>query len=256
MRPDAQNLESGRMEGLTIENYPWIHERHRIFPQIFENRNHKNIIDISAGIGIIAKRIVDNYACSLTCNEVDQTCLGELKKLNVKITSFDLDGEKVLPLKDGAFDAVICLATLEHLIHLDHFVMELKRILDQNGRLYFSVPNYASLYWMIPLLKGKTFHDPFGERSRYEFYAHIRYFTYHTVVEFMEHFGFKIDTIYLPLPKGSTKFQEIRERSKLLSFFIQNFFRLLYLISPRWHQEPVLCFTQSHSIPKIRKVIL
>ena len=38
MRTDSKELEATRTEGLTIENYPWLHERHRIFPAIFENR--------------------------------------------------------------------------------------------------------------------------------------------------------------------------------------------------------------------------
>lgn len=258
MRPDSRELESERMGDKTLESYPWMHERHRIFPQVFEDRNHRNVLDISAGIGVIAKMIISSkYPCTVSCNEVDETCLTELRKLPVDVTSFDLDTGQPFPLPDAAYDAVICLATIEHLIHIDLFVKELYRILDERGRLYLSVPNYASLYWMIPfLLKGRTFHNPLGDRSRYEFYAHIRYFTYLTLLEFMENFGFKVDTVYLPLPKGSTRFQEIRKRSRTAAFMIQNFFRLLYYNSPRWHQEPVICFAKDSFDGKTRKVIL
>jgi SAM-dependent methyltransferase len=242
------------MEGQTLEAYQWIHERHRVFPEVFESRHHTSIIDLSAGIGVVASRIGGTYPCELTCNEVDETCLKQLRKLPVKIVSFDLDDLQRFPLPDNAYDAVVSLATLEHLIQIDHFVQEVHRILAPKGRLYLSVPNYASLYWMIPLLRGRTFHNPFEERERYEFYAHIRYFTYHTLVDYMKHFGFNVDTVYLPLPKGSTRFQQIRNLSKLVAFVVQNCFRLLYLSSPRWHQEPVICFTKELSKP--RKVIL
>jgi SAM-dependent methyltransferase len=256
MRPDAQVLESGRTTRLTLENYPWLHERHRIFPEVFESRAHREIFDISAGIGVVAKRILDHYPCSLTCNEVDSTCLDQLKSMKLNLISFDLDSGEPFPVADGSFDAIICLATLEHLINIDHFVKELRRILSDDGRLYFSVPNYASLYWLIPLLRGRTFHDPFGERSRYEFYAHIRYFTFHTVVDFMSHFGFFVDTVYLPLPEGSTKFQQIRKKSRVLGFCIRCFFKCLYLVSPRWHQEPVICFSKQRPQGKMRVRIL
>ena len=232
------------MQGQTIEGYKWFHERHRVFPEVFEGRKHKKIIDLAAGVGIVASQIASKYPCSMTCNEIDETCLNQLRALPVELVSFDLDSPGPFPLSDASYDAVICLATLEHLIHIDHFAEEVKRILRPNGRLYLSVPNYASLYWMIPLLRGRTFHDPFDERSRYEFYAHVRYFTYYTIVRFMEHFGFSVDTVYLPLPKGSTRFQQIRNQSVLLAFLIQNSLRLLYLISPRWHQEPVICFSR------------
>lgn len=256
MRTDAKKLEASRMEGKTIENYPWLHERHRIFPKIFENRNHKKIFDTSAGIGIVAKKLCEDYSCDLTCNEIDESCICQLKNLDINLISFDLDTGEEFPVESKSYDAIISLATLEHLVNLDNYVTELHRILEDSGRIYMSVPNYASLYWMIPLLKGKTFHDPFGDRSRYEFYAHIRYFTYQTLVEFMQHFGFCVDTVYLPLPEGSTKFKEIRDKSKLLGFTIKNFFRILYKFSPRWHQEPVVCFAKGTSNGKVRKVIL
>jgi 2-polyprenyl-3-methyl-5-hydroxy-6-metoxy-1,4-benzoquinol methylase len=239
-----------------MECYKWFHERHRVFPEIFEDRKHRKVIDLSAGIGVVASQIAAKYPCSMTCNEVDETCLNQLRALPVELVSFDLDGPEPYPLLDISYDAVICLATLEHLIHIDHFAEEVRRILTPHGRLYLSVPNYASLYWMLPLLRGRTFHDPFDPRSRYEFYAHVRYFTYYTVVQFMEHFGFRLDTVYLPLPKGSTRFQQIRAQSILLAFLVQNCFRLLYLTSPRWHQEPVICFSKETPARKPRRVIL
>lgn len=258
MRGDSTVLEASRMQGLTVENYPWLHERHRVFPQIFENRNHRKIFDTSAGIGIIAKKLCENLSLEVTCNEVDQTCVNQLKKLDIKLLSFDLDVENEYPLKNETYDAIISLATLEHLINIDHYILELKRILKDSGRLYISVPNYASLYWMIPLIKGRTFHDPFGERSRYEFYAHIRYFTYKTLLDYISHFGFSIDTVYCPLPTGSTKFQEIKNKSWILSATIRLFFYLLYCLSPRWHQEPILCFAKNKMMKnnRFRKVIL
>ena len=76
MRPDAITLEESRMTNLTIENYPWIHERHRAFPQVFENRQHRKIIDLAAGIGVISKRIKESYNCELVCNEIDDNTFG------------------------------------------------------------------------------------------------------------------------------------------------------------------------------------
>ena len=80
MRTDSQTLESSRMEGKTLESYPWLHERHRLFPEVFKQRNHKKVLDISAGIGVVAKRILEDYECDMYCNEVDLNCLKELKK--------------------------------------------------------------------------------------------------------------------------------------------------------------------------------
>jgi len=256
MRTDSKKLEESRLSGLTLENYPILHERHRIFPEVFEKRQHDKILDISAGIGIVAQRILENYPCEMHCNEVDETCLSQLKKLNVHITNYDLDTGERTSFQTADYDAIICLATIEHLINIDVFVTDLHRILKEDGRLYLSVPNYAALYWLVPLIRGRSFHDPFGEKSRYEFYAHIRYFTYRTLLDYMRHFGFIPDTVYLPVPKGSSHFLQIRDRSKILAFVIQTSFHALYLTSARWHQEPVICFAKETTKAKMKKRIL
>ena len=41
---DAKILEASRMAGLSIDEYPLLHERHRVFPEIFEDRGHKKIV--------------------------------------------------------------------------------------------------------------------------------------------------------------------------------------------------------------------
>jgi len=256
MRTDAKKLEENRLSGLTLENYPFVHERHRIFPEVFEDRGHRKIMDISAGIGVVAKLVTDRYPCDMHCNEVDETCLRELKKLNVRLTSFDLDTGKPLPIETKTYDAIICLATIEHLINVDEFINDLNRILKDDGRLYLSTPNAAGFLSTITLLRGRTFNNPLDERSRYEFYAHVRYFTYRTLIEYMEHFGFIPDTVYLPLPKQSTRFQRIRNRSRLLSSLIRSACRFLYMTSARWHQEPVVCFAKQETGVKKKKRVL
>jgi 2-polyprenyl-3-methyl-5-hydroxy-6-metoxy-1,4-benzoquinol methylase len=166
----------------------------------------------------------------------------------LQTVSFDLDDDtKPYPFLDGHFDAVISLATIEHLLHIDHFITEIERILNNQGYLYISTPNYSGLLYMLPfLISGKTFHDPLKEPSRYEFYAHIRYFTYKTLLEFVPNFGFKAETVYLPIPKSSSKYVQLRNKSKGKAFLFKHLMKALYvLLSPRWASEPVICFSKN-----------
>ena len=97
------------MKDPTLENFQWVHERHRIFPEVFENRNHKMIIDVSSGIGVVANRISENYDCELHCNEIDPNCITELEKLNVTTVSFDIDSGEPFPISDGFYDAFLLI---------------------------------------------------------------------------------------------------------------------------------------------------
>lgn len=71
------------------------HERHRIFPALFEERKHKKIIDISAGIGAVANRVNKYYNADIICNELSPKCIDSLQELGLKTMSFDLD-DKIL----------------------------------------------------------------------------------------------------------------------------------------------------------------
>ena len=256
MRDDAIALEARRMENLTIENYPWLHERHRSFPEVFEERNHRKVIDLSAGIGVVAKRITENYDCEMWVNEIDRSCLAQLKRLDATVKSFDLDTGKRLPLDDGAFDAVLSLVTLEHIMNTENLIEEMRRIMTDDGRLYLSVPNYASILHMIPLVTGRSFHDPLDPVDRYEFYAHVRYFTYRTLIDLFRSFDLFVDTVYIMLPKGASRYLRLKERSPLKAFLYRQAARCAYTLSPRFHPGPIVCFMKTDPGRKIRKVMI
>ena len=263
MTSNAVQLEEARLlDVLSIQDYPDFHERHRIIPAIFEDRQHKTIFDVAAGVGCAAQRIRDNYPAELLCNDITPKCLTILQQMGIPTVSFDLDDEQSFPFPDGRFDAIISLATIEHLLHVDHFLGEAYRILSDDGYLYLSTPNYAGLAYMPRfLLSGKTFHDPLSKssRTRYEFYAHVKYFTYRTLLEFTSSFGFIPDAVYLALPGGSARYQAMYARSKFKALTFRYAMMFMYhLLSPRWASEPILCFRKAGSKAehKFRKVVL
>jgi SAM-dependent methyltransferase len=264
MRKDAIQLEETRLQGVTsIQNYPDVHERHRVIPAIFEDRQHKSILDVAAGVGCAAQRIRENYPADLLCNDITPTCLTILQQQGIPTVSFDLDDdERPYPFPDGHFDAIISLATIEHLFYVDHFLRETNRILNNDGYLYLTSPNYAALSYLPRyLLAGKSFHDPLAKssRTRYEFYAHIRYFTYRTLLEFVSSFGFIPDTVYLALPGGSTRYKAMYANSKVKALAFRYGMMFMYrLLSPRWASEPILCFRKSGNKVdhRFRKVVL
>lgn len=258
---EAIVLEETRLSGIEeITEYPSFHERHRIFPALFENRNHKRVFDTSAGVGAAAQRVHTRYPAELLCNEISPTALKILSNLGIKTVSFDLDTvDTPFPLSDGQFDAVMSLATIEHIINVDHFVKEIHRILSPNGYFYLSTPNYAGLlYFRRFVVSGRSFHNPLSD-DPYEFYAHVRYFTYKTLVEYVSSFGFVPEAVYLGVPKESTRYQTMLAHSKPKAMAFKYGLTAIYkFFSPRWAAEPVICFRKGNdtSSRKIRKVVL
>lgn len=261
MRNEAIQLEELRLQDINdLSDYQAHHERHRIFPAVFERRALSKILDVAAGVGVVGKRIHDQYPAELLCNDICPKCLQTMEKSGLKTVSFDIDDkEKPFPFQDGNFDAVIALATIEHLINIDHFIGEIHRILRQGGYLYISAPNYTGLTYLLPfLMTGKTFHNPLADPSRYEFYAHVRYFTYQTLLEYVGSYGFTPDTVYLPLPESSSRYMALRQESLLKATLFRAAMKFAYRLSPRWNAEPVICFQKSgtNQTQKIRTVIM
>jgi SAM-dependent methyltransferase len=259
----AVGLEEERLKHISgVADFDMFHERHRIFPALFEDRRHKRILDISAGIGAVASRVDKYYDAELLCNDLSPKCLDSLAKLGLNTVSFDLDDtSKPYPLKNGEFCAVISLATIEHLYNIDNFFHEAKRILKDDGCLYISVPNYNGLNYLIPLLfKGKTFHDPLKADERYEFYGHLRYFTHVSLIKYISSFGFTADAVYLGKPEMGTRYLRFKKKHKIGATLYKVCMLTLYSVfPPRWAPEPVICFKKS-ATPKLvlkpRKKIL
>jgi SAM-dependent methyltransferase len=253
-------IEESRLQGVEkIEDYIWFKDRHRIFPSVFETRQHKKILDSSAGVGCTAKRIKENYPAEIICNDISPTCLKILRSLDLPTVSFNLDNKNTcFPYPEGYFDAIISLVTLEHLMNPDHFLRETHRILNKDGYLYISTPNYAALYYVLRLmLTGKTFHNPL--EGDYEFYAHVRYYTFRTLIDLVSSFGFVLDTVYIALPESNTQYRELKSKSPARAFFYRSGRWLMYqILSPRWTAEPIACFQKSsHKTGrKVRKVVL
>lgn len=64
-----------------------------------------------------------------------------------KLTNFDfqnVDIERGLPFKNGAFDKVLLLDVLEHIHHRALLLSEIKRVLKKNGLFLLTVPNKNS----------------------------------------------------------------------------------------------------------------
>lgn len=261
MRKDAIQLEETRLHGINgVEEYPDFHERHRIFPALFENRQHRRILDIAAGVGYAAQRVHEKYPTDLLCNDISPTCLRNLKKLGLSTVSFDLDDpEQAFPFPEGHFDAIIAMAIIEHIFHIDHFMKEIHRTLSAGGYLYMMTPNYGAIAYLARLLlTGRTFHNSLSTSSaeRYEFYAHIRYFTYRSLIEFVSSFGFVQDTVYLAVPEASSRYRSLSGHKARVYRYTR---MLMYnLLSPRWAASPIVCFQKASSKGNrnFRKVVL
>ena len=261
MRKDAIRLEESRVAERELPDFPLFKERHRVFPAVFEQRNHKRVLDLAAGIGYVTQRLMDDYPATVVSHDISPSCLKRLRARGAATLCFDLDNaEAGFPFPSGSFDAVISLVTIEHLLFVDEFLAEIRRVLCADGYLYISTPNYAAFEYLAePVLHGRTFHNPTSPAARYEFYAHVRYFTFKSLGLLLESNGFSLDSVYIALPEGSDRFNRLRERSRLAASTYRSLMWLKAMALPLSRAvEPILCLQKTATVqpPRFRKVIL
>ncbi len=261
MRKDAIKLEESRVADKGLPDFPLFKERHRVFPAVFEKRSHKRILDLATSIGYVTQRLLDNYPATIISHDISPSCLKQLRARGATALSFDLDNADVcFPFTSGSFDAVISLVTIEHLLFVDEFLSEINRILCLGGYLYISTPNYAAFEYLVqPVLYGRTFHNPTSPAARYEFYAHVRYFTFKSLGLLLEAHNFSLDSVYIALPDGSDRFNRLREKSRLTASTYRSLMWLKTKLLPLSRAvEPIMCLQKTAIVqpPRFRKVIL
>jgi methionine biosynthesis protein MetW len=107
---------------------------------------------------------------------------------NILVRVGDIDAG--LPYGDGEFDAVTCVAVLEHVFDPEALVRELVRVIKRHGQLLVEVPNVAFLPRRIGLLFGRLPRTAYNEPGWDG--GHLHYFTLDAVEELLARNGVQV----------------------------------------------------------------
>jgi SAM-dependent methyltransferase len=101
----------------------------------------KHVVDVGGGLGFLGKRLKCQYTV------FDGAFIPDGKKLtNGLWKKYDLDYEHFgdsfkNEYPDYLFDAAFCLETLEHLTNPYNCLVEIKKVVKENGDIYISIPH-------------------------------------------------------------------------------------------------------------------
>lgn len=222
-------------------------ERYWAIPQIVPEQKKLRILDVGAGDGYICSKLKAK-GHEVVAMELATVNIKHLKTRGIPAIPHDL-AETPYPIRDESFDMVICAAVLEHLYRPDLCLAECHRIIKPDGTFIVSTPNYSHPYRIWKLIRGETFHDPFEE---YQFWAHVRFFTYKTLVKFLKYFGLFLADVFLPLPAVPTQYSGFTKGSRVKEFFAMHLYpKIFFRISPRFCNEPILVCKKKRSKTKV-----
>lgn len=152
-----------------------------------------NICDVGCGNGLFSIMLKKLTKAHLT--GIDGSNYGLQKAHEIgfdkthHINDFSFD---ILPFGDGVFDLVINKDVLEHLIHPEHLVREISRIIRNGGYVLFHVPNHFTLVGRLKLLFLNTIdaYNYFPDSNRWNF-PHIRFFNNKDFLNLIQKEGFE-----------------------------------------------------------------
>lgn len=193
------------------------------------DRSCKNILEIGSFLGAVSislKKLGFNV-CALDIPEFSQSfTLKSLYERNgIPFTGLNLRNSK-LPQKSKSLDAVIICEVLEHLNFNPLPVMlEINRVLKDDGYIYISMPNQTNLGNRIKLLRGKSVHNPIGDffkqldrNNNMLVGLHWREYTLNETIELVQKMGFDIVTKYYFQPTERHKSNILKKMLRKIAF--------------------------------------
>ena len=149
----------------------------------------KDVLEIGAGPGSIARPLVELGGCRVTALEIDPRSVSILKKFCEHVVQADLnDPSWAKGLPRAKFDAVVIADVLEHLYDPWSTLRQARDLVNDEGCVIISIP-HASHAGIIACLLAEDFrYDDCGLLDK----THIRFFSMKNVQDLFEGAGLKI----------------------------------------------------------------
>jgi SAM-dependent methyltransferase len=136
------------------------------FSQKWLGTNNLTVLDWGCGkcqvSYLLKKRNIDVVSCDIYTTEHADSAFGQYTPIAdfAKINVVPLKHEYLLPFNDRMFDAVLSFGVLEHVSNDEQSLIEINRILKQNGLFFcFWLPNLFSWRQKLQHKKGNYYHN-------------------------------------------------------------------------------------------------
>jgi ubiquinone/menaquinone biosynthesis C-methylase UbiE len=144
-------------------------------------------LDLGCGDGRLtpelrARRIVGADVSAVAIGRARQ----RLEKIDIELV--ELTPDRALPFPDNSFDLVLCAETIEHVVDVQTFVSEIRRVLIPGGRVAVTTPAHGRRTGLSLFLRG--FERAFDPLS-----PHLRFFSAASLRGLLEEMGFEVKSV-------------------------------------------------------------
>jgi len=148
----------------------------------FIPQDAKDVLEVGCGRGITGKMIEERLGCRVTGVELNPLAAEDAKNNISRVIVGDIQELKI----EDKYDAVVATELFEHLNYPEDFLVKMKNVLNPGGSIILSTPNVGHYSIVDDLVAGIWDYVPIGLLC----YTHFRFFTYQTLVDYIERIGF------------------------------------------------------------------
>lgn len=175
-----------------------------------EARPAARVLDLGCGEGWFTAALLDAGTRPLGA-DVAAEPLRRASRRRAELELIQLDDETAWELKDAEFDIVWAGEVIEHVVEVERWLSEVRRVLRPRGKLLLSTPAHGPLTLLCCAILPRRFAMRFHPLS-----DHVRFFNERSLVELLNDFGFEQIAIRqiggLPLARATMLVSATRTR--------------------------------------------
>lgn len=150
----------------------------------------KRILDVGCSEGKFGEKLKEKFDCIVWGVEPVKSAYAEASKRLDKVFNGTFDN--TLSLGDNKFDLICFNDVLEHMEDPWSALNMTRSLLEKDGKVLASIPNFFYFYEFIPLLLSQDWqYKSSGTMDK----THLRFFTKKSIVRLFDESGFKIEII-------------------------------------------------------------
>ncbi len=186
--------------------------RFRFFQKIWLSHQHTNWLDLGCGAGTYS-RFLAQHNFNVTAVDYSFPSLKKARKRGTKNILWFSGNGKQLPIKDSSYNGILCFGVMQALSSSQPLLVEMQRVLKNNGVLYFDGLNKFCIPNMLTIFKRKLK----GQKD------HLRYDSPIALKRQVRKLGgTNIELIWLPiLPERFKKYQPLLD-SKISEYIFKH----------------------------------
>jgi len=144
------------------------------------------VLDIGCGDGIFLDKLRMKFGNSAKYYGIDvsDTAIKAARKKGFHNTYVMDISEEDLPFSDNLFSYIFMVDVIEHIRDPEKVLKECYRVLDTDGTLIISTPNFSFIKRRISYLLGISLY-------KYNWYEHVKFFNYYDLTKLLEKLNFK-----------------------------------------------------------------